>query len=307
MNELKTLRGEMRQQESMAKHTSWKVGGPARQFYRPADRDDLSLFLGQLPEDEMLAWVGLGSNLLVRDGGFEGTVVHTKGCLTELVDIDGSHFMAEAGVSCAVAARHAARKGLVGLEFFAGIPGTVGGALAMNAGAFAGETWKVIESVEMIRRDGSVVRRFPDEFEIGYREVSLRHENEWFLSAVFKLEKGDTQQARHAIKELLEKRGSSQPIGQASCGSTFRNPEGDFAARLIESCDLKGECIGDACVSEKHANFVINQGEASASDIETLVQLMQDRVLAKTGIRLQREFHIVGQSPDQVGLKGEVG
>ena len=296
MNVLKTLRGEMRQQESMAKHTSWKVGGPARQFYRPADRDDLSLFLGQLPEEELLAWVGLGSNLLVREGGFNGSVVHTRGCLTQIVDMDEFHFMAEAGVSCAVAARHAAKKGLVGLEFFAGIPGTVGGALAMNAGAFDGETWKAVETVEMIRRDGSVIRRYPDEFKIGYREVGLPFENEWFLSAVFKLEKGDTQQAQNAIKDLLEKRGNSQPIGQASCGSTFRNPPGDYAARLIESCGLKGECVGDACVSEKHANFVINQGKASAADIEALVQMMQDRVLEKTGVRLQREFHIVGQS-----------
>lgn len=292
---MKTLRGEMRQQESMAKHTSWKVGGPARQFYRPADRDDLSLFLSQLPETERLEWVGLGSNLLVRDGGFDGTVIHTKGCLTKLVDLDDSHFMAEAGVSCAVAARHAARKGLVGLEFFAGIPGTVGGALAMNAGAFGGETWERVEYVEMIKRDGLIIRRYPDEFDVNYREVGLPNEDEWFLSVTFKLEKGDTDAAQKSIKDLLERRGSSQPIGQASCGSTFRNPEGDHAARLIESCGLKGVCVGDACVSEKHANFVINQGKANAADIEALVQKMQDTVFEKTGVRLQREFHIVGE------------
>ena len=283
----------------MAKHTSWKVGGPARHFYRPADRDDLSLFLSQLPVNENLAWVGLGSNLLVRDGGFDGTVIHTKGCLTQLIDVDDSHFMAEAGVSCAVAARHAARKGLVGLEFFAGIPGTVGGALAMNAGAFGGETWQLVEYVEMIRRDGQVVRRYPNEFEVAYREVKLPRADEWFLSAVFKMEKGDTEAAQKTIKNLLEKRGSSQPIGQASCGSTFRNPEGDHAARLIESCGFKGVCVGDACVSEKHANFVINQGKASAADIEVLVQKMQDTVFEKTGIRLQREFHIVGEAADK--------
>lgn len=278
----------------MAKHTSWKVGGPARQFYRPADRDDLSLFLSQLSETEELAWVGLGSNLLVRDGGFDGTVIHTRGCLAQITDIDDTHFMAEAGVSCAVAARHAAKNGLVGLEFFAGIPGTVGGALAMNAGAFGGETWELVEYVEMIGRDGRVVRRYPDEFEVAYREVKLPRVDEWFLSAVFRLQKGDTAAAQKSIRDLLEKRGSSQPIGQASCGSTFRNPEGDHAARLIESCGLKGLCVGDACVSEKHANFVINQGKASAADIEALVQKMQDTVFEKTGVSLEREFHVVG-------------
>lgn len=278
----------------MAKHTSWKVGGPARQFYRPADRDDLSLFLSQLPQEEALAWVGLGSNLLVRDGGFDGTVVHTKGCLTAVVDLDENHFMAEAGVSCAVAARHAARRGLVGLEFFAGIPGTVGGALAMNAGAFGGETWACVDHVEMIRRDGKIIRRKPAEFEVGYRKVTLPKKDEWFLSAVFKLEQGDTNAAQQNIKALLEKRGDSQPIGQASCGSTFMNPEGDHAARLIEECGLKGYCIGDACVSAKHANFVINRANASATDIEELVNTMQQVVKEKTGVVLEREFHIVG-------------
>ncbi len=296
---MKAVRVEMRQQEIMAKHTSWKVGGPARQFYRPADRDDLSLFLSELPEEEALAWVGLGSNLLVRDGGFDGTVVHTKGCLTEVIDVDETHFMAEAGVSCAVAARHAARRGLVGLEFFAGIPGTVGGALAMNAGAFGGETWACVDHVEMIRRDGKIVRRKTAEFEVGYRKVNLPEKDEWFLSAVFKLEQGDTKVTQQNIKALLEKRGNSQPIGQPSCGSTFMNPEGDHAARLIESCGLKGLCVGDACVSEKHANFVINEGNATATDIEELVIDIQKTVMEKTGVMLEKEFHIVGSRKSQ--------
>jgi UDP-N-acetylmuramate dehydrogenase len=294
-NDQKTLRGEMKHQELMAKHTSWKVGGPVRRFYRPADRDDLSVFLKQLPADEAIEWVGLGSNLLVRDGGFEGTVIQTKGCMTQIIDTDDTGFIAEAGVSCAVAARYAARKGLVGLEFFAGIPGTVGGALAMNAGAFKGETWSVVESVEMIKRNGQIVRRYPQEFDIHYREVNLPEEDEWFLSASFHLQKGDTKAAQTTIKQLLDKRADSQPIGQASCGSTFRNPDGDFAARLIESCGLKGSCIGDACISEKHANFVINQGQASAADIESLVEHIEKTVLASTGVLLTREFHVVGK------------
>lgn len=294
----------MRQNEPMSKHTSWKAGGQARQFYRPADREDLVMFLAQLPAEEMVAWVGLGSNLLVRDGGFDGTVIHTRGCLTDIKDIDAQRFIAEAGASCAVVARHAARKGLVGLEFFAGIPGTVGGALAMNAGAFGGETWSLIEYVEMIDQGGQVVRRDPSEFEVGYREVRGIKHDEWFLSACFKLEQGDTLAAQQKIRKLLEKRSNSQPIGQASCGSTFRNPQGDHAARLIESCGLKGKCIGDACVSEKHANFVVNQGNCSAADIEALVQVMEQTVLEKTGVQLVREFHVLGNQLS--GMQQEV-
>jgi UDP-N-acetylmuramate dehydrogenase len=293
---LDKLRGEMRFEESMTSHTSWKAGGNAQRFYRPADRDDLVEFLRQLPEEENLAWVGLGSNLLVRDGGFEGTVIHTRGCMTAISDIDETRFIAEAGASCAVTARHAARKGLVGLEFFAGIPGTVGGALAMNAGAFGTETWERVAYVEMVNRKGEVIKRLPGEFDVDYRQVGLPVEDEWFLSACFELQAGDTEQAQNKIKQLLEQRSASQPIGQASCGSTFRNPENNHAARLIEESGLKGICIGDACVSEKHANFVINRGKASASDIENLVEKIESTVLAKTGIKLEREFHVIGKS-----------
>ena len=293
---LAKLRGEMRLEESMSSHTSWKAGGNAQRFYRPADTQDLIEFLKQVPEDEALAWVGLGSNLLVRDGGFDGTVIHTRGCMTDMKDIDETHFVAEAGTSCAVAARHAARKGLVGLEFFAGIPGTVGGALAMNAGAFGTETWERVAYVEMVNRKGEVIKRLPEEFDVAYREVGMPIEDEWFLSACFELEAGDTEQAQQKIKQLLDKRSASQPIGLASCGSTFRKPKNDFAARLIEQSGLKGACVGDACVSEKHANFVINQGKASATDIEQLVEKIETTVLAKTGVKLEREFHIIGKA-----------
>jgi len=288
------MRGQLKKMETMDKHTSWKAGGAVKQFYRPADRDDLSEFLAQLPNDEDVFWVGLGSNLLVRDGGFDGTVIHSKGCLTEVKEIDDQRFVAEAGVSCAVAARFAARKGLTGLEFFAGIPGTVGGALAMNAGAFGGVTWDWVESVEMMQKNGEVVRRNPDEFTAGYRFVDLPEKDEWFLSATFKLQAGDVQAAQEEIRQLLDKRSASQPIGEYSCGSTFKNPPGDFAARLIEQTGLKGSCVGGACVSDKHANFVINTGNATATDIESLVETIEQKVFANTGIKLEREFHILG-------------
>jgi UDP-N-acetylmuramate dehydrogenase len=279
----------------MAKYTSWKVGGPARHFYRPADADDLVEFLRSLPADEKLLWLGLGSNLLVRDGGFDGTVVHTQGCLKDMLMTGPTSLRIEAGVSCAVAARYAAREGLVGLEFFAGIPGTVGGALSMNAGSFGGETWPLVESVEMINRHGDIVTRQPEEFVVAYRQVELPEADEWFLSANFRLQQGDAEQAQEHIRQLLQQRADSQPIGLPSGGSTFRNPPGDHAARLIESCGLKGHCIGDACVSEKHANFVINTDDASAADIEQLIRLIQQTVLQQTGVELQPEVRIVGE------------
>jgi UDP-N-acetylmuramate dehydrogenase len=288
------LRGEMRHDEPLAGHTSWRVGGAARSFYRPADSADLVLFLSQLPAAEPLLWLGMGSNLLVRDGGFNGTVVALQGCLNEITLQAPGLLRVEAGVSCPRVARRAAREGLCGIEFLAGIPGTMGGALAMNAGAFGGETWEYVEKVETLDRNGHVRERMPEDFRIGYRQVT-GPEGEWFMAAWLRLQPGDTEKAREEMQRLLESRAAKQPIGQLSCGSVFRNPEGDHAARLIEAAGLKGRCIGGACVSEKHANFIINTGNASAADIEQLIGLVQQEVEAASGVRLQTEVHIVGE------------
>jgi UDP-N-acetylmuramate dehydrogenase len=288
------LRGEMRYDEPLSRHTTWRVGGPARRFYRPADRDDLLLFLSQLDREEPLFWLGLGSNLLVRDGGFQGTVIATQGRLNEMAWRDEKRLYAEAGVACAKIARTAAREGLCGVEFLAGIPGTLGGALAMNAGAFGGETWRQVIRVETIDRFGEVRVRTPDEFEIGYRHVSGQA-GEWFLSAELALESGDTLASQQEIKRLLERRAETQPTKQPSCGSVFRNPPGDHAARIIESLGLKGLRIGGAEVSEKHANFIVNLGDATASDIEQLIDEVQNRVESETGIRLITEVHRIGE------------
>ena len=284
----------MKIDESMASHCSWRAGGPARRLYRPADSADLVAFLKQLPDDEPLLWVGLGSNLLVRDGGFPGTVVLTTGRLAELTFADGE-LRAEAGASCAKVARECARAGMVGLEFFAGIPGTVGGALAMNAGAFGGETWEHVLSVETVDRHGEVRVRAPEEFSVRYREVRGAP-GEWFLAARLRLQPGDGEAAQQRIRTLLERRAATQPTREPSCGSTFRNPPSDHAARLIEAAGLKGLCIGQACVSEKHANFIINRGGASAADIEALIGTVRERVEQDSGIRLQTEVHIVGDA-----------
>jgi UDP-N-acetylmuramate dehydrogenase len=286
--------GELRLNEPLSHHTTWRVGGPARRFYKPVDSADLVQFLQTLPVDEPLLWLGLGSNLLVRDGGFNGTVIATQGALNGLGLSDGGQLRVEVGVACAMVARFAARNGLCGAEFLAGIPGTMGGALAMNAGAFGGETWDRVAAVETIDRQGNMRSREPGDFEIGYRQVR-GPQGEWFLAALLKLQPGDGEAALQEIQLLLEKRAATQPVGLPSCGSVFRNPAGDYAARLIEAADLKDLSIGGAQVSAKHANFIINTGEATAAEIEELINTVRDRVEEFSGIRLQTEVHIVGE------------
>ncbi len=289
-----TLRGELRKHESLARLTSWRVGGPADSFYRPADIDDLAAFLGSLPVGEPLTWLGLGSNLLVRDGGIRGTVIALHGVLDALERVADQRVRAEAGVPCAKVARFCAKQGLTGAEFLAGIPGTMGGALAMNAGAFGGETWERVVAVETVDRQGRRHRRTPAEYEIGYRSVKAPGE-EWYLAVELALEPGDSEAALREIKRLLAQRNESQPTGVASCGSVFRNPAGDHAGRLIEASGLKGYCIGGACVSEKHANFIINTGDATAGDIEALIEHVQRAVADAQGVRLIPEVRVVGE------------
>jgi UDP-N-acetylmuramate dehydrogenase len=290
-----TWRGELRSNEPLARHTSWRVGGPARHFYRPLDLQDLCAFLQALDPQEPLLWLGLGSNLLVRDGGFPGTVIQTRGALTELEWLDDTTLRAGAGVTCARVARETARRGLTGAEFLAGIPGSMGGALAMNAGAFGGETWSHVAAVETVDRRGRLHRRTPDEFRIAYRTVE-GVADEWFVAARLVLARGDSAQAQEAIRALLAQRAASQPTDQFSCGSVFRNPPGDHAARLIEAAGLKGRRLGGAQVSDKHANFIINTGDATAADIETLLNQVQGSVEQQFGVRLDPEVRIVGEA-----------
>jgi UDP-N-acetylmuramate dehydrogenase len=288
------LRGKMLYDEPMSKHTSWRVGGLADCYYQPADIEDLATLLSHTPGNEPTTWIGLGSNLLVRDGGIRGTVIATSGVLNGLQRLQGNKVRAEAGVSCAKVARFCARQGLTSAEFLAGIPGTMGGALAMNAGAFGGETWEIVSAVETLHRSGRRHERLPDEYQVGYRSVR-GPENEWFVAAELELKPGDTVAAQVRIKELLAKRSDSQPIQIPNAGSVFRNPPGDHAARLIEASGLKGLCIGGACVSEKHANFIINTGSAKAADIEALINQVAHEVELKHGVRLEREVRIVGE------------
>ena len=292
-------RGELRLEERLAAHTSWRVGGPADRFYLPADLDDLVNFLATLPETEPVFWLGLGSNLLVRDGGITGTVICTRGRLKEIRWLSDDLAYVEAGVPCAHVARFSAERQLTGAEFLAGIPGTMGGALAMNAGAFGGETWSRVERVLTVDRHGRVRARVPGDFTVGYRSVE-GPPGEWFVAAELRLDRGDGQESRDKIKSLLARRNETQPTNQPSCGSVFRNPEGDFAARLIEASGLKGYCIGGACVSEKHANFIINTGTATARDIEALIDHVHAEVSRQQGRDLVRECKIVGRPAPEV-------
>ena len=294
------LRGEMRLQVDMSKHTSWRTGGMAERMYQPADLDDLLVYLRGLPSDEPLYAVGLGSNLLVRDGGLRGTVLLLHGTLSALhLELDGSIY-AEAGVPGAKLARFGALHNMQGAEFFAGIPGTLGGMLAMNAGCYGSETWEKVLRVQTVNRHGEVNIRTAAEYEIGYRHVALRPSSfpaseEWFVAAWLQFSKGEGESARQAIKALLNKRVATQPLNFPNAGSVFRNPKGDHAARLIEACGLKGKRIGGAQVSEKHANFIVNTGTASAEDIENLIDEVRRTVEQQTGICLHPEVRIVGE------------
>lgn len=308
-----SLHGEMRYQEPMRRHTSWHAGGYAQRAYVPFDLADLSRFLRGHPAGEAITMIGLGSNVLIRDGGLRGTTVLLHRALSETrlssAPDGGGVIYAEAGVAAPKLARFAAQNKLDGAEFFAGIPGTIGGAIAMNAGCYGVETWDFIVSVTTVDRLGRLRERAPEDYEIGYRSVKLNvsdafspeiesgddQSTEWFVAAHFAFGPGETAASERKIKELLDRRLATQPVGQPNAGSVFRNPTGHHAARLIESCGLRGLTIGGAQVSTKHANFIVNLGTASAADIENLIDKVQSVVKQQQGIELEREIRIIGE------------
>jgi UDP-N-acetylmuramate dehydrogenase len=285
--------GKLLINEPMVRYTSWRVGGVADQLYLPSDLEDLQLFLKDINPNQPIYFVGLGSNLLVRDGGVRGTVVIMHNVLTGL-KIDGDLVYAEAGVTCGKLAKFCAKESKQGAEFFAGIPGTLGGALAMNAGCYGTETWNVVNSVNTINKQGELKRRDAKEFIASYRHVDMPVDGEWFIAAWLELHSGNARESAQKIKYLLATRLASQPLNLPSAGSTFRNPPGDYAARLIEASGLKGYTIGGAQVSEKHANFIVNIGDANALDIELLIKHMRETVLEKHGVALQQEVKVIG-------------
>ena len=318
------LRGECREREPMSRHVSWRAGGHADRAYEPADLADLQAFLATRPAGETIYFVGLGSNLLVRDGGLRGTVVFTHWALRGVrIEPGQCEIVAEAGVACPKVARLAALSGCAGAEFLAGIPGTLGGALAMNAGCYGGETWDFVTQVRTVDRRGSLLERTPADYAIGYRSVMLKSaggqdgvadpirgqeakapqpsaflpspSEEWFVAATLRFPPGDGGAARQRIRELLARRLATQPLGEPNAGSVFRNPPEDHAARLIEACGLKGRAVGGAMISPKHANFIVNRGNARARDIEALIDLARCEVRSRFGIELECEVRIIGE------------
>lgn len=289
------MNGKLYHNHPLVKYTTWHVGGNADRFYQPSDLNDLQSFLKTLDADEPLTWLGLGSNTLIRDGGIRGTVILTLKGLSALEQLPNGLLRVEAGVPCAKLAKYCVKQNLTDGAFFAGIPGTVGGALRMNAGAFGGETWPTVEAVETINHAGEICLRQKSEFKIGYREVHGLANGEYFIAGHFKLNPGDGIKTKQEIKDLLQRRADTQPVGTFNCGSVFRNPPGDHAARLIESCGLKGYKIGGAEVSTKHANFIINNKDATAKELEELINFVQNKVAEKTGVQLIRECIFLGE------------
>ncbi|MFV1982415.1 MAG: UDP-N-acetylmuramate dehydrogenase [Thiohalomonadales bacterium] len=292
------LNGILKVDEPMSRHTSWRVGGVADQFYLPESLNDLCNYLKELSLSEEIVWIGLGSNVLVRDGGIRGTVLCTSGVLNEINYIGNNCVRVEAGVACPKMAKKCADKALVGIEFLSGIPGTIGGALFMNAGALGNEIWEFVKEVETITRQGEIRKRSKNDFDITYRQVSGKNFelgiDEWFVSGTFKLESGEVNTSKARIKKILQHRSATQPTQLANAGSVFRNPDGLFAAKLIEDSGLKGFCIGGACVSDKHANFFINTGTATAKDIESLIEYVNELIYKNHGIRLVVEVKVIG-------------
>ncbi len=295
---LDALRGTLRRDAPLARYTSWRCGGPADLLYLPADRDDLAAFVRAWPPGEPLTVIGLGSNVLVRDGGVRGAtvVMHSTHAMVEWRD---GFVYADAGVASPKVARFAALHARGSAEFLAGIPGTIGGALAMNAGCYGGETWTYVARVEVLTRAGEFELRKRAHYSIGYRSVHGAGDTPpdgIFTAAWFDFPPGDMDDARATIRAFLKRRIATQPLEIPNAGSVFRNPQEDHAARLIESCGLKGFAIGGARVSEKHANFIVNPGgRARAADIESLIAHVRRVVRERTGVELEPEVRIVGE------------
>ncbi len=288
--------GRLRLGEPLARHSSWRIGGPAERFYLPGTAADLVSFLREFGRSP-ITWLGLGSNVLLRDGGLRGTVICLAHGLDQMELDAAGELVVEAGVSAVKLAHFAAKNGLAGVEFLAGIPGTVGGCLAMNAGAHGGETWPLVEWVELLHPNGERERRPASAFRIGYRSVQGQGDA-CFLRAGLRLPAGEPEQLRMQLRAWQNQRAATQPLSWPSCGSVFRNPPGDHAARLIEAAGLKGRRIGDAEISTQHANFILNRGQARSREVEALVMEIQETVRQRFGIVLQPEMRVLGEEHD---------
>ena len=283
-------------EEPMSRHTSFRIGGPARRLACPDSAAQLAGLLeaAEASGAESLV-IGNGSNLLVADEGLDRLVIDTSAAMQAMEAGEDGRITAESGVVLAKLADYACRLGLTGLEFAHGIPGTLGGAVCMNAGAYGGEMRHVLESVS-VYVPGEGVKTFSlDELELGYRHsIFTEHPELVVLGATVRLQKGNEEEIREQMRDLMARRKASQPLEYPSAGSTFKRPEGHFAGRLIENSGLKGLTVGGAQVSEKHAGFVINIGGATCADVKELIRQVQERVFSDTGVQLEPEVRIIG-------------
>lgn len=284
---------ELRYFEPMAKHTSFRIGGPAEVMAFPKNSEELSEILKTSKLlDCKTAILGAGTNVLAPDKGISGMVVCLKDCMDGMSRLDESRIRVSAGVSMARAAVFAAGQGLSGLEFAHGIPGTVGGGVYMNAGAYGGEIAQVCESVDVMSMDGRLTTYQAADMDFSYRHSRLEEEQGIVVSAVFVLQQMPEEQIREQMRELMSRRKASQPLDLPSAGSAFKRPTGGYAAALIDQAGLKGFQIGGAAVSKKHAGFVVNLGDATSADVLELLKEVSDRVWKQSGIRLEPEVRI---------------
>ena len=286
--------GDCSYDESMAKHTSWRVGGRADLFYSPKSRKDLVYFLSSIDPNLPITWIGRGTNILVRDAGIRGVVISTKSFLKEIEKTSEYLYKVEAGVACVELALFCQKNGIGPAAFFSGIPGSIGGALTMNAGSFGMETWDLVKEVEVINEKGDISFLEKESFDIAYRTVTFPFRL-WFLSCSMSLS-SDEQTTKDNLIELRNQRIRTQPLSEDTCGSVFKNPPGNFAGALIEGSGLKGFKIGSASISEQHANFIVNEGGATARDIENLIKHTRQAVREKFDIDLQPEVRIIGEA-----------
>lgn len=292
-NNFSNYRGTLQRNCSLARYTSWKIGGPAQYLYHPQGLSDLIIFL-QGWQQQPIVILGAGTNVLIKDAGIPGLVIYLHNCLNGINQLDQGVLRVEAGVGLMSLVQECIALGMIDAAFMAGIPGTVGGALAMNAGAYGDCIWNHVSSVETINRFGEIKLRSAKEFVVSYRKVIGLSAGEWFIAAHLFFSRGEVQAVKQQVNTYLQKRRDSQPLELPNCGSVFRNPEGNYAARLIEMSGLKGRQIGGARISEKHANFIVNCGGATAADVEALMQEIITVVARMHGVELIPEVQMLG-------------
>ncbi|HYA87888.1 MAG TPA: UDP-N-acetylmuramate dehydrogenase [Nitrospirota bacterium] len=300
--EITGFKGEIKRHEPMSRHTSYAIGGPADVFAIPVDRNDLATLLQEIREKKLKCFVlGGGTNLLVRDGGFRGIVISLQRMQAMKIEREyrsiGGAFtvvFVEAGVPLQKLLSFCVKEGLTGLEFITGIPGTVGGAVCMNAGTTVGEFGDVVDSVTLLSPEGNMVTRGREEMKFGYRTSAIP-EGHAILDVRIILRRGDRNKIQEQVREILGTRKQWQPVGLPNAGSVFRNPQEESAGKLIEAAGLKGTSVGSAQVSEKHANFIVNRGNAKASEVLALMEIVKQKVLQIHGVRLEPEIKIIGE------------